>query len=401
LETSFIEGKISSLQKIIDLNKEVGQLNLLLGQNLEYCKQFEDDVDILSKNLIVSYDKIPSYGDIVYNLYETSQIALGNKNKRNNLENSKQTLLRNIAAYEHNIQKAEKAIKKCCSDADIAYENFHLLPELELKSANKLSLDTTIFKLKKELFISEGNKDFDEVNKYLSLIDETSIRSRLSEISEEIQNLENEKDSYNSNHGSIVERRKVLLNNDGSYMLEQDLQSKAADIKSRIKEYFTYLVSIQILEKTIEHYKNIHQHPILNRAGQIFQRLTLGNYIRLVVDYEKDKTILLGVLHNGENLNPTEMSKGTRDQLFLSLRLAAIELYNNSNEPMPILLDDVLIQYDEQRIKAALTVLAEMSSNTQVIFFTHNSNIVRLAKEVIDQEVLKIISLDKTYSIRS
>ncbi len=76
------------------------------------------------------------------------------------------------------------------------------------------------------------------------------------------------------------------------------------------------------------------------------------------------------------------MSSGTRDQLYLALRLAALEKYMKSSEPMPFIVDDILIHFDDDRSKATLAVLAELTKKTQVILFTHHSRVVEQAREV-------------------
>ncbi len=74
------------------------------------------------------------------------------------------------------------------------------------------------------------------------------------------------------------------------------------------------------------------------------------------------------------------MSQGTRDQLFLSLRLAAIEQHIDGRGPMPVIVDDLLVQFDDDRAVATLTVLNELSAKTQVLFFTHHRHLVKLSR---------------------
>jgi uncharacterized protein YhaN len=75
------------------------------------------------------------------------------------------------------------------------------------------------------------------------------------------------------------------------------------------------------------------------------------------------------------------MSDGTADQLYLALRLASLERYLQHKEPVPFVVDDILIQFDNQRSVATLEALAELSQRTQVIFFTHHEHLLDLARE--------------------
>ena len=77
------------------------------------------------------------------------------------------------------------------------------------------------------------------------------------------------------------------------------------------------------------------------------------------------------------------MSDGTRDQLYLALRLASVERYLDANEPVPFVLDDILINFDDERAEAALGALAELAQRTQVLLFTHHSRLRNLARQAV------------------
>ena len=76
------------------------------------------------------------------------------------------------------------------------------------------------------------------------------------------------------------------------------------------------------------------------------------------------------------------MSAGTRDQLYLALRLASLEKYMETAEPMPFIVDDVLVDFDDRRTEAALQALAGLAGKTQVILFTHHSQLVGQAQRL-------------------
>jgi uncharacterized protein YhaN len=78
------------------------------------------------------------------------------------------------------------------------------------------------------------------------------------------------------------------------------------------------------------------------------------------------------------------MSTGTRDQLYLALRLATLDHYVESSEPLPFIVDDILIQFDDDRSRATLEALADFSAKTQVILFTHHERVVEEAGRLDD-----------------
>jgi uncharacterized protein YhaN len=74
------------------------------------------------------------------------------------------------------------------------------------------------------------------------------------------------------------------------------------------------------------------------------------------------------------------MSDGTADQLYLALRLASLEQYLMANEPLPFVVDDILLRFDDDRALATLGVLVELAKKTQVLFFTHHKHLLELVK---------------------
>ena len=74
------------------------------------------------------------------------------------------------------------------------------------------------------------------------------------------------------------------------------------------------------------------------------------------------------------------MSEGTQDQLFLALRLAAVEQSMANGACLPFLADDLFVTFDDDRAKSGLQVLGELSRTTQVLFFTHHVHLRELAE---------------------
>lgn len=121
----------------------------------------------------------------------------------------------------------------------------------------------------------------------------------------------------------------------------------------------------------------------------MFSLLTLGSFSGLRADYnDKDEAVLSGVRPSGKAVRVEGMSDGTRDQLYLSLRLASLERFLESNEPMPFIVDDVLIKFDDRRAEATLQALAVLAAKTQVVFFTHHARLVELAEHLGEKVVL-------------
>lgn len=159
-------------------------------------------------------------------------------------------------------------------------------------------------------------------------------------------------------------------------------ESERATIRREVERYAVLRLAHAILGREVERYRREHQTPILTRARRIFQRLTRGAWPQLEVDYDEGgRAELVGVRQEDLGTGPTRhvrieaMSSGTRDQLFLALRLATLEDALERAEPMPLVADDILVQFDDARSEATLEVLADLGLRTQILLFTHHARV--------------------------
>lgn len=114
-----------------------------------------------------------------------------------------------------------------------------------------------------------------------------------------------------------------------------------------------------------------------------FRTLTAGAYSELQTQSDGQHEVLLALrTRDGRSVTVDEMSKGTRFQLYLALRLAGYRQYSASGTTLPFVADDIMETFDNTRTKAALGLLKEISMQGQALYFTHHEHVVDLAKNV-------------------
>ena len=201
--------------------------------------------------------------------------------------------------------------------------------------------------------------------------------------------------------GDIVERINPAINRVSQEIGEINLKlaamdgsPRAADLAEKMEQelalmrrlaerYAVIKLAAKILQQEIERYREEHQDPVLEIGSRYFGELTTGSFTGLRTDMDdKGEPILVGVRPGGLRLTVDKMSSGTRDQLFLALRLATLEWRLTNSEPMPFIVDDILINFDDSRSKATLSVLAELAKKNQIILFTHHRQIVDEARTI-------------------
>jgi chromosome segregation ATPase len=221
-----------------------------------------------------------------------------------------------------------------------------------------------------------------------------SLPAQIVRISEEITDLEEKRSHFDQTIGA---ERSELQKMDGSAKAldaAEQAQSLLAQIHESTERYVRLHLASVILRKEITRYQDANQGPVLVLASRLFAMLTNEAFSTVTASFDQaDKPVLLGVRSSGERVTVDGMSDGTRDQLYLALRLAGLQRYLESTEPMPFIIDDILVNFDDHRAAATLKVLADLSMKTQVVFFTHHSHVVELANKVVPDDVLRLHSL--------
>jgi uncharacterized protein YhaN len=180
-----------------------------------------------------------------------------------------------------------------------------------------------------------------------------------------------------------MERRELERMDGGAKGAEaaEEAEHAAARIRRLAESYVKLRLASKVLDREIERYRSENQDPVLGIASTCFSQLTKSAYTHLRADIsEQGAPLLIGVRANDAWVKVDEMSSGTRDQLYLALRLASLQWRMKNGEPFPFIVDDILVNFDDGRAEATLKALAEFAGSTQVILFTHHLQTARSAQ---------------------
>ncbi|OXS55186.1 uncharacterized protein YhaN [Bacillus sp. V-88] len=188
-------------------------------------------------------------------------------------------------------------------------------------------------------------QSIDELSKELS-----ALQKELASLSYEIKTLEEGK-----SHSAIL----------------QEFQSKKAELSELAFEWSTYTLAGVSLRKTMELYQKTKMPKVIELAEENFRELTEGHYQRIfLLDDEMIKVERM----DGTIFDAIELSQGTKEQLFISIRFALIQSIGDKY-PLPVLIDDGVVNFDLTRTKAFLSLLRKVARDHQVLFFTCHPHI--------------------------
>ncbi len=298
-----------------------------------------------------------------------------------------------LSSIETRRQQAQARLGELLREARVS--DVEALEKAELRSEEVRSIDARLAEIEDALLDAGEGSTIDELVALAHGIDADEVRPRVFALDQELDELNERIAQLN---GDIATHRVTLEERferrPGAFGAAAEVQSCLATVRQHTEEYLRKRLAVLVLEQEIERYRQQNEGPILARARVLFSRLTLGGYSGMVVDYSGgDEPELCCVRTSGERLGVAGLSDGTRDQLYLALRLATLERFAERGEMLPLVLDDILIHFDDERAQAALELLSELSKITQVLFFTHHQRLVDLAKKSLPADSLELHQL--------
>jgi uncharacterized protein YhaN len=292
------------------------------------------------------------------------------------------------ARAENKIAAVQNRLDLMCREAGC--ENPAELAEAERRSEMRRRIDSDLAGLDEQLIKLTAGATIEYFVLGALKEDPDGIEPEIQRLNEEIDRLTDEKSRLDQ---TIGEERNELSKMDGGARaaeLAEQAQMLLGRLENDTEQYARLRIASAVLHRAIERFREKNQGPILTRANAIFARLTCGSFEGIRADFDdQGRPVLVGVRPDGKDIVGVEgMSEGSADQLYLALRLAGLEDYLDKNEPIPFIVDDILIKFDDARAAAALRVLAQLAARTQILFFTHHRHLVELADKHVDPALL-------------
>jgi uncharacterized protein YhaN len=230
------------------------------------------------------------------------------------------------------------------------------------------------------------------LNEECAGINVDEIASREERITQELQDLRDRHMEARENRNNARREFDAIGGDDRAARDAADRQAALAETRDIAERYVRLRSSVLLLQWAIDRYRREKQAPMLKRAGELFAILTGGSFEALQPEFESDDTVhLVGVRSDGRRVRLAGMSTGTADQLYLALRVAAVENYLEHAAPMPFIADDLFINFDNKRAAAGFRVLNELAKKTQVLFFTHHQHLVDVARTTLGPLVPTVV----------
>ena len=324
------------------------------------------------------------------------QLLSGYRRAKSDLE-SRERLGKQLERYEAELRLAQLGQQGATQRLDELMQRAGVkergkLSDAERRSDRHRALREQLRELDLEMLDLGEGAALGELIEALRPLSAETMRRRAAELPPLLESVESTLLARSAERGELA--AKLEERQSGALAAAELLAERRSELKLAVERYATLRLAMQVLQGEVTRYRELHQGPLLKRGGEWFKALTLGRYRALSIGYDSsDDQLLQCVVEDGREVGVAALSDGTRDQLYLALRLATWENYFQRHPAMPIILDDVLVHFDDERAAAALAALGQLSSNAQVLFFTHHSRLRDLASRWVPKQQLSLLAL--------
>ena len=143
------------------------------------------------------------------------------------------------------------------------------------------------------------------------------------------------------------------------------LENEKQKLQDAHQEWLINKVALKLLDEVTAKYGKEKQPAVIKNSSRYFTKFTDNSCQRMQVSLTEAD---LSIFDSKESIKKIDqLSRGTREQLLISLRLGFIEEYERTAEPLPIIMDDVFVNFDPVRTRKAAEIIQEFSANRQVL----------------------------------
>lgn len=388
--TAVVKKRLDELRELVRLDNERRELRQRLGQSRVRVEIFEQDTRQLNERLGETSTR-PSLDQITHLAHRLKQ-AQEAERRAQVLQADIDRLTLQRRQVEKDQQRLAAELERLCRQAGV--DDPDQLNDVEDQAARKRALKDRLAAQRDQLREVSRRSESD-LRATLADFDQATIEARLEGIAEELRAGRGEQEQARQSLEEARQALQAIDSSDQAAEASSAMQAAATRIRDNIQPWARLKLAQALLKQAMERYRESAQGPMIATASRYFGDITGQRFERLLTDSDGDHFKLLARRPGGELIGVEAMSEGTRDQLYLALRLAALELrrQSESHQDLPLILDDVLITSDDARGSNILRALAQFGAGGQVMLFTHHQHLVDLARECLDANALQVVEL--------
>ena len=243
--------------------------------------------------------------------------------------------------------------------------------------------------------LSAPGEQFEKLKSRLLATDAETIEHGIGELVDQRSHLDERIQALYEERGAVETQIEALVGEEQSSALRMQRHVLHEQVRDYSRKWAIYTVAKNLLVATRREFEQERQPRVLRHAESYFRKITGGRYSTIYAPLGEQTITVTD--HDGTNKVPSELSRGTREQLFLSLRFGLIKELGEQTEPLPVIVDEVTVNFDPDRAALAASAFVNLSESNQVLVFTCHPTTVEIFRAAAKQhhvEEFDVISLE-------
>ncbi len=240
---------------------------------------------------------------------------------------------------------------------------------------------------KLEWFSGPGQR-FDAFREALAKADPNRISEESARLSELHAEVDAKRNALREERGGIDTELAQLTGEEESSALRIRRRTLEEQLREQAREWSRLTIAEALLEKTRQKFEQERQPSVIRHAQDFFSGVTGQRYQRLYAPIGEQTITVTGA--DGGNKQPAELSRGTREQLYLALRFGLIREFGEHGERLPVVVDEALVNFDPQRARLAVESFAQLAETNQVLVFTCHPATAEMFADAAGAQVVDI-----------
>jgi uncharacterized protein YhaN len=244
---------------------------------------------------------------------------------------------------------------------------------LGAREAARRELEAEANNLRELLAAAVGGSRLDRLGEVLEGGSPAELGAETEQLRRELLELEAAVDGWKEEKGRLHADYARLADGTDHGALRDKQEELLARFGDEASQWAVFAMAAGLLARTKSRYEREKQPEVMRRASEHFARLTGGRYVRIAAPMGEER--LLAIRPGGEAVDSARLSRGTAEQMYLALRFALAAEFARNN-PLPLVMDDIFVNFDGERLLLALRELAALSEQHQVLLFTCHRHVL-------------------------
>lgn len=386
-------GSNGETPRVSVVEDSLQQLEILEQQLTEQSKleeksdQYQSVIDEFSQSLRSLAEAL----NIEHKDLSADQLFQSIKVRMEEAEASQSLLVSLQTQKEESLEKQKSSQEKHTVDLDsIARMTEHFsvssINEVEIRLQevkNKEDLEQRIADEQHELLNMLSVQSLADATEFLKDFDQDAIQLKLDELERQAKDLEKQLQEAHTEREEARNAVSKVGGDDAVALLMEQRANLLLEIKEKTVLYLQQHLALMAADSALNTYRDNHRSTMMKKASDAFSVVSQGRFARLETIQDAATEKLIAIDKDGDSKTSEALSKGTRFQLYLALRVAGYYEYCSTRPPVPFIADDIMETFDDERAASTFDVLSEMALMGQVIYLTHHKHLCDIAQRVV------------------